>query len=314
MKLSNPYFDGNAWYKGTLHVHTDNSPCGHYPVTVIRDLYADPIMQYDFIAITDHLTVTPPPLPVDDLIIFSGEEFKRKYRQILGVDIQPIPDAPETLDNHQGIIDAIEKWGGLSIICHPHLYTDDYWPKEELLKLHGYHGIEIYNHNEKMNNAGRAVATDVWDTLLSAGKIVWGFAGDDMHHVSRLGGGFLMVQATNKTKNTLMQAIKSGSFYASTGAFFRRIAIMDGKDRGQVIKLELDAVSARESEVSLIGDGGTILSKKRGAKSMSLSLLDIQSQHSRLKDYTYLRLELHRPDGACAWTQPFFITRSPQEG
>ena len=312
MKLSSPYLVGNDWYRGTLHVHTDNSPCGHYPVTTVRGLYADQIMRYDFIAITDHLMVTPPPPSDDGFIVFSGEEFKRKHRQLLGIDIRSVPDDPDDLDNHQKIIDAVGEQEGLCIICHPHLYTDDYWPVEELLKLSGYCGIEIYNHNERMNNAGRAIATDVWDTLLSSGKTVWGFAGDDMHHVSRLGGGFLMVQAEDRTKQALMQAIRTGSFYASTGAFFRRIEIVEHPSDGQALRLELDAVSSKESEVLLIGDGGKLLGRQRGMKDMYIPLHDPGTRYPGIEGCTYLRLELHRPDGACAWSQPFSIARHSQ--
>lgn len=297
--FKSPYIEEGAWFQGCFHVHTENSPCGHYSVEKVCELYADTIINYDFIAITDHLLVTPIPEIKDSLLVFPGEEFKDKYKQILGVGISCIVDNPDELENHQEIIDKINLQKGISIICHPHIYTEDYWPLNQLLKLQRYSGIEIYNHNVKMNNAGRAVATDVWDQLLLAGKKVWGFAADDMHHVSRIGGGFLMVLAQEKSLVSILEAVKQGSFYASTGAYFKEISVNISTKNEQILSIILDPISALDSELSVIGDGGKLLFKIPGSSTISISLDSLETSR-------YFRIELKRADGAFAWSQPFF--------
>lgn len=299
MRYSNPYRAGYPWAKGSLHTHTNGSPCGHYSVGQVCSLYADEIISYDFIAITDHLQVTPVPMVHNGLSIISGEEFKRNQRQLLGIGISSIEDNPDELDNHQTVIDAIKRQNGLTIICHPHIYKEDYWPLEELLGLDRYDGIEIFNNNVKMNNTGRAVATDIWDQLLSAGKKVWGFAGDDMHHVSRIGGGFLMVQSTSKSREALLTALRSGSFYASTGVFFTKISMAGSKSSAQQLEIQVDTITATANELMLIGDGGKILYCINNADTVIIPMHELSPS-------TYVRVEVRRCDGAFAWSQPFF--------
>lgn len=290
-----PYQKNSAWYKGTVHVHTNNSSCGHYPIEEVCAIYGDEIIHYDFIAITDHMMTTKHDSAQGSLLVFEGQEFKRSQRQILGVDIRNIEDDPDDLSNHQVLIDEINHQDGLAIICHPHIYDDSYWPIEELIELRGYSGLEIYNHNVKMNNAGRANAIDCWDSLLTAGVRVWGYANDDMHHVSRIGGGFLMVQATGRSKPEIKKALKDGAFYSSTGAFFTKLYCEDG-----ILQCSLDEHTAKDCEVSLIGCNAVVLDQFFDCKDIVIPLEEYLSAN------TYLRIEVLRGDGAYAWSQPLF--------
>ncbi|HBM81671.1 MAG TPA: hypothetical protein DD426_12705, partial [Clostridiaceae bacterium] len=138
------------------------------------------------------------------LILFQGVEYKRAKFQMLGININKYDDDKDNSNNHQDIIDEVKRQGGFTIICHPHLNAGDYWPIEKLKGLNGYLGIEIYNNNVRLNNSGRAVATDVWDELLSSGKRVFGFANDDMHIFSRVGGAYNMVLSPEKSKESII--------------------------------------------------------------------------------------------------------------
>jgi hypothetical protein len=178
----------------------------------VASVYGDRIMRYDFLAITDHwrLTDVSPARGLGGLVVFGGVEFKKEAYQTLGINIRSYADDPEDEANHQGIFDEVLRQGGLNIICHPHIYREDYWPLDRLLALRGYAALEIYNHNVKMNNAGRAVATGLWDRLLERGRRVWGVASDDFHHSSRCGGGFVQVLAPEKEPGALIRALRGG--------------------------------------------------------------------------------------------------------
>lgn len=278
--------------KGTIHVHTENSPCGHYPTKDVCDLYFGEIMKYDFLSFTDHMTITKTTCDYKGKIIMPGIEFKRHDKQMLGVGITNIEDNPDDLYNHQMLIDKINANNGIAIICHPHLYRDDYWSCKELIALSGYSGIEIYNHNEKMNNSGRAVATDLWDKILLSGKKIYGYANDDMHHSSRVGGGYMMVLATDE--RSLISSLENGLFYSSSG--------LDAKFYGlkeNVLRIIFNNKSKCSIKIRIIVDGVERLS----------SIIDNEDYKIPI-DFNvkrYFRVEAMREDGAFVWFQPHFV-------
>jgi hypothetical protein len=301
MTVINPYDPGAAciWLKGNLHAHTEASNCGHYPLAEVAGTYGDRIMKYDFLAITDHLQLTDvsPVQGMNGLVMFNGTEYKKEARQTLGVNIASYQDTGFELDktNHQQIFDEVSRQGGITIICHPHIYEENYWPLEKLLALDGYTAIEIYNHNVKMNNAGRAIATDLWDELLSRDRRVWGIASDDFHHRSRYGGGFIMVLAEEKSPEAILEAIKRGSFYASSGIRLGEIKVTDGR----TISVAAATPRVPGTVFRFIGKGGRVLKEEPAASAEAAVSYTVNGNEG------YVRLEAIREDGAMAWTQPF---------
>jgi len=295
MNIISPYNEG-LWLKGNLHTHTTNSSCGYYPLEEVAGTYGDKAMKYDFLAITDHVYLTDisPVQGLNGLVVFAGVEYKPYKFQTLGINITSYMDDSDDEENHQIIFDAVQAQGGINIICHPHIYNTDYWPLDKILKLSGYTAIEIYNHNVKMNSNGRAIATDIWDALLSRGIRVYGIASDDLHHRSRYGGAFIMVQASQKNAASIFQAIKSGAFYSSTGILFQDISLKNGNE----LSLEIASNYIPDVTFSFIGLGGKILYKMNGPNA-SYVIPDTEG---------YIRIEAVREDGARAWTQPFFIS------
>jgi histidinol phosphatase-like PHP family hydrolase len=302
MNIINPYDSGTnrIWLKGNLHAHTEASSCGHYPLAEVAGTYSDRIMKYDFLAITDHMQVTDvsPVQGVNGLVMFGGTEFKKEASQTLGINISSYQDEgfEEDETNHQKIFDEVVRQGGINIICHPHLYRENYWPLEKLLELHGYIAIEIYNHNVKMNSAGRAVASDLWDELLSRDRRIWGVASDDFHHRSRYGGGFIMVLA-EKSPAAILEAIKKGAFYASSGIRLGEIKVIDGR----TISVAAAAARVPGTVFRFIGKGGTVLKEEKAALAEGAVSYTVNGSEG------YVRVEAGREDGAMAWTQPFWL-------
>lgn len=288
--IINPYDIQGNWYKGNLHAHTINSICGHYELEKVIELYTSPRIEYDFLAITDHGCITELEGFYNDekIILFQGTEYKRSRYQTLGINIDRYCDEDENSEsNIQDIFDEVNSQGGFNIICHPHIYRDDYWPKDMLITLSGYSGIEIFNNNVKMNNAGRAVATDVWDYLLSNGKKVAGFANDDMHVFNRVGGAFNMVLAKEKSRDYIVESIINNRFYASTGVIIDYIEVLDNVIH---IKTSLPVT------FRFVGRNSKLLKEYFGTEA------DYKCKDTE----PYVRVEMVREDGAMAWTQPFY--------
>jgi hypothetical protein len=290
--IINPYLSEGIWLKGNLHTHTLNSQCGHYPLQTVIDMYKSYQMKYDFLSITDHCTLTKLQDEFsDDIILFQGVEFKITHLQTLGINIHTYEDDERNYENHQELFDQVSNNNGINIICHPHVYNDDYWPFEKLIALSNYTGIEIYNNNVKFDNKGRAVATDLWDKLLSSGKKIFGFANDDMHIFQRCGGAFNMALCSNKSPESILNSLKCGSFYASTGIYLDSI-----KTDSENIFIELSHKNI-PAQFLFIGNEGKLLKQCSGTS----------ASYSVNGNENYIRIEVKREDGAMAWTQPFWI-------
>ncbi|MDU4911169.1 hypothetical protein [Clostridium baratii] len=294
MKIINPYDYKGEFYKGNLHTHTENSPCGHYSLKDVINMYTSYKMEYDFLAITDHYKLTDLSKYSDreDILLIQGVEHKKCDHQTLGINISKYDDDEDDDNNHNELFKKINNQGGINIICHPHMGKEDYWTYEELLKLDGYTGIEVFNNNVRMDCKGRAVATDVWDKLLSAGKIVFGFANDDMHLFSRVGGGYNMVLSEEKTIDGILNAIRRGSFYASFGIKVKNIEVKDN-----IISVENGDARVPYGFFKFIGKDGVTLKEEKGNK----------GTYEVKGDEGYVRIEVYREDGARAWLQPFVI-------
>jgi hypothetical protein len=235
---------------------------------------------------------------MNGLIVFSGTEYKKETYQTLGIGISAYKDSTGDETNHQEIFDDVSRQGGINIICHPHLYRDDYWPLEKILSLKNYTAIEIYNYNVKMNNAGRAVAADLWDELLSRNLRVWGIASDDFHHRSRYGGGFIMVLAKEKSASSILEAIRDGTFYASSGIILKNISLIDNRT------ISLASASPMVSAITFrfIGKGGKLLKEEQTVEPEASVSYTINGGEG------YVRVEASREDGARAWIQPFWVS------
>ncbi len=289
--ITNPYNIQGSWYKGNLHTHTSNSCCGHYSVEKVIEIYTSYQMEYDFLAITDHhyLTRLSDYMDDDRIILFQGVEFKKSKYQTLGINISVYRDKKnDSESNIQELFDDINAQKGFNVICHPHIYQDDYWPVEMLQNLTGYFAIEVFNNNVKANNAGRAVATDVWDYLLSNGKKVAGLANDDMHVFHRAGTAFNMVLAEERSRKCIIDSLFNHRFYASTGVTINTIEVSD-----RIIRIGTKlSVTFR-----FIGKGPVLLNEQTGS----------MAEYKCTGNESYIRVELIREDGAMAWTQPFYI-------
>lgn len=277
VSILNPYSKREGvWVKGNLHTHSVFSECGRVELDKIFDLYHG--LGYGFIALTDHDMVTEVSDNYKDLIIIKGYEASQ-YSHILCIGTEEVVEG-----SPQEIINNTNKNNGISILCHPNWKSWDYWPTYEMIELEYYTGIEIYN--SVINRlVGSSEAFEEWDELLSRKKIVWGFVNDDFHYLEDASKAWNVVRVENVSERAIIDSIKEGNFYTSTGINLYDIYI----ENGQLI-VESDADKLR------FISGGRILSEVLSSKAVFNN-----------NDFGgYLRVEAINEDGARAWSQPIF--------
>ncbi|MGP8330471.1 MAG: PHP domain-containing protein [Methanosarcinaceae archaeon] len=280
LKYISSYSNIGKWYKGNLHAHcAENSGCSAIPLKGLIARYIE--KKYDFLAITDHdhLTKLPDALQTNKIQILRGFEYSReRHMLIIGVD------GLIRLDQQLSITRA-KNQNALVILNHPNWEQPKHWNMEQLLALDGYDGIEIYNG--LINRlAGKSIATDVWDQLLTKGKWCWGFATDDSHEIFDIGRAWVWVQAARCDAKSIIPALQHGDFYASTGVKLKTIKLIQNK-----IHIETD----EETAFRFIGPEGKVLGTHLG----SLAEYWIEGRED------YVRVEGWNDKG-WFWTQPFF--------
>lgn len=306
MKWENPYIQDGIWLKGNLHTHSRVSDGAHTFEEAARmyKVYG----KYDFLAMTDHTGMNTKyeeyveDFEMDDLVFIMGRE-ESGGRHLLGIDVpmtffdDPIKKKLDDylVEDYQFLIDRIRDEGGLAILAHPHWSRDDYWPSELILKLDRVTGLEIINGD--IFNGPRNLSTDVWDEVLTGGKIIWGVGSDDFHHARDYLNAWTVVKARSKTKKDILEAIGSGSSYVSNGAAFESI----GTDGDYIIvKCSDDSIYTEcEKTFRFIGEGGKLLQLQMGKNPTAV--------YRARGDEKYVRVELSLNWGMAAFTQPFFL-------
>jgi hypothetical protein len=289
-ELRTPYAEDGSWFRGNLHAHSTNSDGVRTPEHVIEDYAA---RGYDFLAVSDHDTFTDP------------SEYQSESTLTLVPAVEVSANGPHTLhvgateavspqENRQAVLDAIHEDGGIAVPAHPNWQeTFAHWPHDELERVEGYAGIEIYNGLIE-HHPGEATATDRWDRLLSTGRRAWGFANDDSHRPWEVARGWNVVRASEPTLEAILNALVSGSFYASTGVTVRGIDVS-----GDRLAVETDDAD----RIRLVSDYGVVQQTVAGPT----ATFRVPDHLVHRDEHSYVRVECLGRGGAMAWLQPMFL-------
>ena len=163
------------------------------------------------------------------------------------------------LGSHQDTIDEVRQQGGIVVICHPRWVDGNYWTAEQINRLYGVLGMEIYNQ-VIFRMRGTGLATDVWDDLLSRGHLLWGFGNDDFHRWYDLAKAWNVVYSAPGV-NSVMNALREGRFYVSTGLRLQSFSLENG-----VIAISASALNGfpQPLRYAFIGEHGSQLSVQEG--------------------------------------------------
>ena len=313
------------WYKGNMHMHTTVSDGVLDPVEAIG-IYRE--AGYDFIAITDHRKVGHL-WQVDEFLILPGVEWdtgdavSAPVYHILGIGMTretadfyrraPYEGAPlgntrsgiwadsrrgsrRYHPHPQAVIDAIRAAGGIAILAHP---AWSVMSPEEIYDLHGLAGAEIFNSVSGYPfNPGRDEASYYWDIWAKNGKLVNVVASDDAHYYKgEQTKAFTMVNAPSLSPEAIMEALKRGDFYASTGPRFHSIDLVP--ETGEVtIECSRDVEAVVFNSNTPWPDGGYQEISGKGYASYRLMYED-----------QYVRIELIDRNGRKAWSSPFSVRK-----
>lgn len=301
------------WFRGNTHTHTINSDGDSAPDAAVR-WYKE--HRYQFIVLSDHDAVTP----VEGLnavfaapgkfLVLPGEEITDRFEgapvHLIGIGVREAVPAqggtniPEVLTRDAR---AIRAAGGVPHINHPNFG----WALSaaQIAAADARH-FEIWNGHPLVNNhggGGSPSAEEIWDGVLSTGRVIFGVASDDAHHfkgefspasAANPGRGWIMVRATELSAAAILAAIDRGDFYSSTG-----VELKSYEANERAIRIELPQEAGRTApryRTFFIGKDGAVL------KQDDSFAPSYQFQGGEL----YVRARIESSSGAMAWTQPVF--------
>jgi hypothetical protein len=241
---------------------------------------------YHFIAITDHDRIGPDLDRNSELLILTGVEVSVTDRiHICALGVQ------SEIDGGQGVnqvVNVIQRQSGFAIINHP-TYSD--LRPDVATLLDTTYAIEIFNSVcQYLEYTGYALK--FWDELLSRGCRVWGIAADDLHRLAHhRNRGWVEVNADKLTDLAILESLRSGAFYSSTGVRFHAIVVEDDRlivESDPCIAIRVRNAS-RKPLCRLQGDG-------------------VRRLEYRIRgDEGYLRIDAMNAHWESAWTNPILI-------
>ncbi len=292
MTWSSPFSCPGRWFKGNLHTHTTQSDGLLTPEQAIA-WYRE--RGYDFIAITDHWVLTPgQAFGHSPFITLSGAELHGDSYHLLALGIPTLPDQ-DLANIPQAMADQVLGMGGLPFIAHP------YWTGQtsaEVAQIKGILGLEVFNSVcEKM--VGRGYAGVHWDDLLAQGLRLTGLAVDDVHWKhGEEGQGFVMVRAEHLDEPSILEALRRGHYYASSGPQINDLQVIRQEEGGSA--LYVSCSPCRSITFYASGPRGRRFEASEG-KLLESASLPIHA------DQVYLRVECRDAHGGVAWTNPIFV-------
>jgi hypothetical protein len=296
------------WFKGNTHTHTLNSDGDSTPDEVVR-WYRE--HGYHFLVLTDHNYLTS----VEGLnavhgadekfIVIQGEEvtssFEGRPVHVNGLAVEtlvPAQTGSSVLDVLQKSTDAIRGAQGIPHVNHPNFG----WAitADDLRQLERTRLFEIFNGHPQVNNAGGGGMPgleEMWDRILTSGRLMYGIAVDDAHHFKRPGDptasgpgrGWVHVRAERLEARAIVEALERGEFYASTGVELAEYGVTPAG-----ITLKVRAPSWSRYRVQFIGRDGRLLDEQT----------DSSASYTFRGDEGYVRAKILESNGLVAWTQP----------
>jgi len=217
------------------------------------------------------------------ILILEGEEDTATPVHLVALNIER-PGAGEIVADIQSRSDDVHARGGLAVVAHPDRYG--FTTEAELAALKGYNGLELFPQTSRSE----------WDAVLTARAEngeppVWGFMSDDFHYPSDLGHRFIMVRAPGLSREHILNAIGSGSFYWGNAPLIKDVYLL-----GSTIQIYL----TEPAKVTFYIEGGQAAS----------SLTGIEASYHIEGHEGYVRMEIESASGRLAGTQPFVVVDS----
>lgn len=220
-----PFHQPGRFWRGNLHTHSDQSD-GALPPDQVARVYRE--AGYDFLVITDHFRPAYG-FPLTDTRPFRGVEFTT----LLGAELHaprtafsaewhivaaglPLDFPPPTPDETGAQLARRARAAGAFIgMAHP---AASLLTETDAASLDAAHAVEVFNALSAREDRG-----DSWhlaDVLLARGHRLTAYAADDAHFQPQDPPGcaaWVQVRAATLTPEALLEALKAGHYYSSTG-------------------------------------------------------------------------------------------------
>ncbi len=309
------------WYKGNTHTHTINSDGDSSPDAVVS-WYRE--HGYNFLVLSDHTYADRGVMtPVEGLssmfalpgtfLLISGVEVTDRVEgaqvHLIGVGVRDTVRArggKTRAEALQADARAIREAGGVPHANHPNWIWS--LTAQDLIAATEVKHFELMNGHSGVNNFGGGGAPsteEMWDTVLSAGRMLYGLGTDDAHDFKgefsdskqNPGRAWVMVRAAELSRETILAALDRGDFYASTGVTLKSY---EADARG--IRIELPEDTGRNPlryRTFFIGKNGEVLKRDE----------TLRPAYAFKGDELYVRARVEASNGARAWTQPVFLKK-----
>jgi len=244
MKLTTFISDPSAvWLKGNIHSHSVFSD-GKLTPLQMKNAYKS--HGYDFLAVTDHdIYVDTRELSDESFTMIQGFELWSNASNDKDIHVHFLWDDEIEGIRHGQYLHLPERTGKVAtafsykmrekgayvMLNHPH------WSRlisSEVEDENPYHAVEIINYGtEWLECTGNGIV--FWTDMLYRGVKLWNGGSDDNHNdhpvdsmYSDSFGGFTVVKAMDRSPKAIIEAMKAGSFYTSTGPEIYDFYIEDG--------------------------------------------------------------------------------------
>ena len=217
---------------------------------------------------------------------FSSKERVECILKENGVDYERIYSA-------EGINDIIKKANESGfLVCYNH----PMWSLENYAQYSKYDGlwaVEIFN-TDCFDSGLFEYNPMVFDDFLRMGKKVYPIAADDNHTKDKgCFGGFIMINSENLSYKEIMNALKSGDFYASTGPTIREIVV-----DGDIVKVQCS--NAKQISITTCGRRANRLIAKDDE-------FITKAEFKIISDDIYFRIDIVDESGKHAITRAYFV-------
>jgi hypothetical protein len=276
------------WFRGNTHTHAQFSDTNDTnDVPMIAGWYE--AAGYDFLCLSEHNdhiikkkifchdeAARPPAF----IMLCGNELSETRHHTALGIN--------SFIGGETSLQDGVTKTlaaGGVPILNHP---QDPVVTASAFIATNGLNHMEVFNGGRPEDTP----ATErLWDSILTstAGRMVYAVAADDNHYKkANVGRGWIMVKAPALTKTNILDNIRAGNFYATTGVILNDYNVASRK-------ITVDTQNG--DTIKFIGKNGSVLKAENGNKAT------YQIQGNEL----YIRIKITNAEGKAAWTQPIFV-------
>ncbi len=216
------YDSRGRWYKGNTHLHTTRSD-GGMTYAEVTGLYAS--AGYDFLFATDHWVASDVAqlAPNNSLLWLDGIELDGRDETGALYHVACLGKV-EGIVREMGFAAALRAardQAALLILAHPQWTGNSF---DDALRW-SFDGVEVYNHVCRWLN-GKGDGGAYWNAMLQHNPGTLALAVDDAHlrpEHPGWNGGWIVVNAAERTPERIPAAIRRGDYYSSCGPQFHSI-------------------------------------------------------------------------------------------